>query len=106
MFKLLHPETDDEITFDFEGTSISARPGDSVAAALLVANIDTFRETPVRGRPRGPFCMMGACFDCLMVIDGEANQQACQILVSDGIKVARQLGAAKIINDSETDDEL
>ena len=106
MFKRLHPDTDGEITIDFEGTPISARPGDSVAAALLVAGIDTFRETPVRSRPRGPFCMMGVCFDCLMVIDGETNQQACQILAVDGMKVTRQIGAAELSTDEEPGRDL
>jgi predicted molibdopterin-dependent oxidoreductase YjgC len=40
--------------------------------------------------------MMGVCFDCLMEIDGEANQQACMTTVRDGMRVARQRGAPKL----------
>ena len=40
--------------------------------------------------------MMGVCFDCLLVIDGQPNRQACQIVVGAGMKVRRQKGAAGI----------
>ncbi len=52
---------------------VMARAGESVAAALLAAGVSTTRTTPVGGTPRSPFCLMGACFDCLMVIDGVPN---------------------------------
>ncbi|NKB63567.1 MAG: hypothetical protein GKR95_16110 [Gammaproteobacteria bacterium] len=37
--------------------------------------------------PRGPYCMMGVCFECLVEIDGKRNQQACQIEVQPGMSV-------------------
>ncbi|WP_397467236.1 (2Fe-2S)-binding protein [Pseudosulfitobacter pseudonitzschiae] len=55
--------------------------GENLAAALLVAGIMPFRQTPVSGAPRGPFCMMGACFDCLVEIDG-VTRQACMLTVT------------------------
>ena len=102
MFKRADTREGEQLVFDFEGAEIAARPGDTVAAALLAAGINSFRETPQGGRQRGPFCMMGVCFDCLMVIDGEPNSQACQIMVRNGMSVARQRGAAVIAPDSET----
>lgn len=66
------------------------RKGLSVAAALLAAGINHFRDTPTNGAPRAAFCMMGACFDCLLVIDGTANQQSCMILVREGMQIERQ----------------
>jgi len=42
----------------------------SVAAALLASGVRRFRATPVSNAPRGPYCMMGACFECLVEIDG------------------------------------
>lgn len=101
MFKRVDAREGEQLVFDFEGTEILARPGDTVAAALLAAGISSFRETPQGGRPRGPFCMMGVCFDCLMVIDGQPNSQACQIMVCEGMSVARQRGAAVIAPDGE-----
>lgn len=70
-----------------------AREGDSVAAALLAAGLAITRTTPVTGAPRGPYCMMGACFDCLAVIDGVASRQACLTPVREGLRVERQHGA-------------
>lgn len=93
MFKRL-PEGDDlTVTFDFEGQSVSARAGDTVAAAILVSGAGHTRTTAVTGAPRLPYCMMGVCFDCLMEIDGVPNQQACLVEVQDGMKVKRQVGA-------------
>jgi len=40
--------------------------------------------------------MMGICFDCLMQIDGVANQQACQIEVRENMTIEYQLGAAEL----------
>jgi succinate dehydrogenase/fumarate reductase-like Fe-S protein len=97
MFKRITPESAAQgVAFDFEGRTIAARPGDTVAAALLAAGETQFRTTPEKNRPRGPFCMMGVCFDCLMVIDGEPNRQACQVLATEGMRVRRQKGAAEI----------
>ena len=84
------------VTFEFEGRPIEAREGDSVAAALLAAGVLDFRQTPVRNRQRGPLCMMGVCFDCLMEIDGMPNRQACQVTVQPDMRVERQRGAAVI----------
>jgi predicted molibdopterin-dependent oxidoreductase YjgC len=82
------------VTITFDGAPIAAREGDSVAAALLAAGVAHFRDTPVSGAARGPWCMMGACFDCLVAIDGEPARQACMVTVAVGMRVERQHGAA------------
>lgn len=81
------------LTFSFDGTAVRARPGDTVAAALLANGIVTTRTTPVGDRPRGPFCMMGACFDCLAVVDGVGGVQTCLTEVREGMQVETQHGA-------------
>ena len=81
------------VTIHFDGQPLAAREGDSVAAALLLAGHAVARTTPGGGEPRGPYCMMGVCFDCLMEIDGAPNMQACMIQVRDGMKVRPMLGA-------------
>ncbi|MSP01579.1 MAG: (2Fe-2S)-binding protein [Acetobacteraceae bacterium] len=81
------------LTLTFEGRTIAAREGDSVAAALLANGIQVTRQTPVSGASRGPFCMMGACFECLAVVDGRASVQTCMTAVRDGMRVERQNGA-------------
>ena len=76
--------------FYFDEKKIYFEQGMSVAAALLCAGVTDFRQTQVLHKPRGAFCMMGACFDCLLVIDGMVNQQGCMRLAKQGIKVKRQ----------------
>jgi predicted molibdopterin-dependent oxidoreductase YjgC len=91
MFDPLEP-TSAKVSFTFDGREISAPQGSTIAAALLGAGIRSFRNTPVSGDERGPFCLMGACYDCLVQIDGAAVQ-ACMTPVHDGLVVARLKGA-------------
>lgn len=81
-------KSEDLLSFTFEGKTVSAQRNMSIAAALFSAGITAIRNTPVSGSARGPFCMMGACYDCLVVIDG-VTVQACQIPVTDGLVVSR-----------------
>ncbi|MEO8136378.1 MAG: (2Fe-2S)-binding protein, partial [Betaproteobacteria bacterium] len=69
-----------------DGKAFTARAGDTVAATLIAAGLADCRTTAVSGAPRGPFCMMGVCFDCLVEIDGIANQQGCMIAVRGGMR--------------------
>lgn len=84
------------VTFTFEGREIATAAGSSVAAALLLAGVGPTRTTPVSGAPRAPYCLMGVCFDCLVVIDGEADRQACMVEVRDGMTVERQRGPREL----------
>ena len=92
MFRRL-PDSGGIIAFDFEGATFEARAGDSVAAALLANGVLAFRTTPVSGAPRGPWCLIGNCHECLVEIDGEPNRQACMVDVRAGMRVRRQHGA-------------
>jgi hypothetical protein len=81
------------LRFSFEGQAIDAHAGDSLAAALLAAGVAAFRDTPGSGVPRGPWCLMGVCFDCLVEVDGVPNRQACLMPVAEGMRVRRMRGA-------------
>jgi predicted molibdopterin-dependent oxidoreductase YjgC len=70
----------------FAGKDLMLRDGGNLAAELLAAGVRSFRQTPVSGAERGPFCMMGACFDCLVEIDG-VTRQACMCTVSAGMDI-------------------
>ena len=85
-------ERGERLTFTFDGEPIVAFRGESVAAALLAAGQRTLRLTAVGAAPRGVFCGMGVCFDCLVVIDGEPSRRACVTFVTEGMKVERQVG--------------
>jgi predicted molibdopterin-dependent oxidoreductase YjgC len=76
------------ITIDLDGQPLQVPQGLSVAAALLLSGLDTFHPAAVSGTARAPYCMMGVCFECLVEIDGQPNQQACLVTVRDGMKIA------------------
>jgi predicted molibdopterin-dependent oxidoreductase YjgC len=77
----------------FNDQPLSVPGGRSVAAALLAAGVRRFRATPVSGAPRAPYCMMGACFECLVEIDGMPSRQSCLVAVQDGMRIHSQEGA-------------
>ena len=64
--------------------------GETVAAALWAAGERAVRTTQRNGDPRGIFCNMGVCFDCLVEIDGQPNQRACRVTVTEGMSVRSQ----------------
>lgn len=77
----------------FNDRPLSVPGGRSVAAALLAAGVSRFRATPVSGSPRAPYCMMGACFECLVEIDGVPSRQSCMVPVRAGMRIHTQEGA-------------
>ncbi len=76
-----------------DGKMIHAKEGESLAIALMQAGVTPFRHTAVSGAPRSPLCLMGACFDCLIQLDGQANVQSCMVRVKAGARVVLQHGA-------------
>ncbi|WP_319568311.1 (2Fe-2S)-binding protein [Cohaesibacter marisflavi] len=72
----------------FDGQDYMLPEGANLAASLLAAGVSVFRNTPATGAPRGPFCMMGVCYDCLVNIDG-MTQQACQTSVEANMNVCK-----------------
>jgi D-hydroxyproline dehydrogenase subunit gamma len=88
MFRPLQPDAGNRaVMLWIDGKAYAARASDTVAAALLASGLDHCRETPVSGAPRGPYCMMGVCFECLVEIDGVGNRQACLVPVREGMRV-------------------
>ena len=73
--------------FTFDGREIPLGPGQSVGAALMNAGIRSWRTTRKNGRPRGLFCGIGICYDCLITIDGVPNQRACLTPAAPGMNV-------------------
>ena len=89
MFRPVMTKTGKTVEFQFEDEIITAIDGDNVAAALLKADKIQFR-TAKKHDVRGPYCMMGVCFECLVEIDGRPNQQACQTMIRDGMQIRQQ----------------
>jgi predicted molibdopterin-dependent oxidoreductase YjgC len=76
------------VSVEFDGEELHLAEGENLAAGLLAAGVAVFRHTPVSGAARAPYCMMGACFECLVEIDG-MTMQACMVTVRPGLVVRR-----------------
>ncbi len=81
-------------SFTVDGRAVPFTAGQSVGAALWAAGVRTVRTTRGAGAPRGVFCGIGVCFDCLAEIDGEPDQRACLTPAAAGMVVRVQRGAA------------
>ena len=60
--------------------------GETVAAALLASGRRRLRGSPRAREPRGAFCLMGSCQECVIRIDGRL-EPACLTEVRDGMAV-------------------
>ena len=79
------------VTVSVDGRPVTVYLGETVAAVLFAEGIPATRTT-VGGSPRGVFCGMGACFDCLAVIDGVPNTRTCMTWLADGMQIELQDG--------------
>lgn len=81
------------IGYTFDGVSLTAIKGQSIAATMISHEKRITRSTRFADSPRGVFCGIGSCFDCLVVVNGIPNQRACITEVQDGMTIETQHGA-------------
>ncbi len=81
-----------EVEIIVDGLPVRAFEGKSVAAALLADGRRALRTTSRLGEPRGMYCGIGVCFDCVMTIDGRPNVRTCQTPVRAGMRIESQRG--------------
>jgi D-hydroxyproline dehydrogenase subunit gamma len=84
-------ERGEAVTVVVDGETVRAYAGETVAAVLITGSGMAMRTT-AGGAARGFYCGMGACFDCLVVVDGAPNTRACMTMVADGMRISRQQG--------------
>lgn len=84
------PQAREEIEFFFEGAPLRGCPGMTLAAALLATAAMSWRGHSIDTAPRGPVCLMGVCFECLVEVEGLGTVRACLTPLRAGMKV-RQL---------------
>ena len=89
-----------EVRLTVDGRPTTAYLGESVAAVLF-AEGDARTRTTVGGEPRGVFCGMGVCFDCLVVIDGIGNRQGCLVPLAEGMRIETQHGRRHLTEAAE-----
>lgn len=80
------------VRFTFDGKELEGCEGETIAAALCAAGISTHRYTTKRHEPRGIFCAIGRCTDCVMIVDGKPNTRTCITPLREGMNVQTQDG--------------
>lgn len=79
------------VSITVDGKEIQALEGEPIAAALLAQGMRVMRKTPRFGEPRGVFCGIGRCTDCIMTVDGVPNVRTCVTPVKDGMVITSNL---------------
>ena len=83
-----------EIEIVVDGCPLRAFQGESLAAVLLAAERPrALRKTSRRGAPRGLYCGIGICFECVMTINGQPSIRACRTEVQAGMRVESQVSS-------------
>lgn len=82
------------VTFTYNGEEVQGYEGEPIAAALKAAGLMVHRYTKKEHKPRGIFCAIGRCTDCVMVVDGMPNVRTCVTPLKAGMKVQTQYGVS------------
>ena len=90
-----------EVTFTFDCREMTGYEGEPIAMALRAAGVMVHRHTAKRHDPRGIFCAIGRCTDCVMVVDGKPNVRTCMTMLRAGMDVRTQDGAVALERDGE-----
>ncbi|MFI6494662.1 (2Fe-2S)-binding protein [Streptomyces sp. NPDC050564] len=90
--ELVRAQPGPAFTVTLDGREVEALPCQTVAAALWTAGVASWRSTRGAGRPRGVFCGIGVCFDCLVTVNDRPNQRACLVPVRPGDRIRTQEG--------------
>ena len=77
----------EKVSFSFNGKDFECESGQTIAAALIAADQRELRSTRFGNEPRSIFCGIGICYDCVVVVNGIANQRSCLVEVKSGMKV-------------------
>lgn len=80
------------VTFFYDGQEMQGLEGEPIAAALKAAGVMVHRYTKKRHEPRGIFCAIGRCTDCVMIVNGKPNVRTCITPLEDGMTVETQYG--------------
>lgn len=89
----------ESITVTIDGKKYKAMEGEVIAAVLMANGIMVHRHTSKNHKPRGVYCGIGQCTDCVMTVDGRPNVRTCITPVKDGMEILTQEGYGKpVIN--------
>ncbi|MBQ3784121.1 MAG: (2Fe-2S)-binding protein [Lachnospiraceae bacterium] len=85
-------EKGEEVHFSFDGQDLTGFAGESIAAALKAAGVMIHRYTAKEHKPRGIFCAIGRCTDCVMIVNGQPNVRTCITPLEAGMVIQTQYG--------------
>lgn len=88
-------ESTEYVSITVDGRQIRAKKGEMVIASLLSEGIIVNRLTKKHNKPRGLFCGIGQCTDCVMIVNGRPNVRTCVTPVEDGMMIETQIGLGK-----------
>ena len=84
------------VSFTLDGKTLQGCEGEPIAAALKVNGVMVHRYTQKQHRPRGIFCAIGRCTDCVMIVDGVPNTRTCITPLREGMKIQTQNGVSAV----------
>ncbi len=90
------PSKGSRVVFTYDGVEMEGYEGEPIAMALKAAGVEVHRFTAKRHEPRGIFCAIGRCTDCVMVVDGKPNVRTCMTPLAAGMDVRTQDGVAPL----------
>lgn len=82
-----------KVSFTYDGKVLEGYEGEPIATALKAAGVMVHRHTK-KGSPRGIFCAIGRCTDCVMIVNGKINVRTCITPLEEGMKVQTQYGVS------------
>ena len=97
----IRPAATTPLAITLDGERLEGIAGQSIAGVILASGRLGFRRTSSAGRPRGIFCGIGVCFDCIVEVDGARDVRACQRRAVDGNVVITQHDALPALPRSE-----
>ena len=80
------------VKFSFDGREMTGYEGEPIAVALKENGVMVHRYTMKKHEPRGIFCAIGRCTDCVMIVNGRANIRTCITPLEEGMKIQTQYG--------------
>lgn len=80
------------VKFTYDDKELEGYEGEPIAAALKAAGVMVHRYTAKGHKPRGIFCAIGRCTDCVMIVDGKPNIRTCVTPLREGMQVRTQYG--------------
>ncbi len=81
-----------QIQFTFDGKTMEGFEDEPIAIALRSNGVMVHRHTTKRDEPRGIFCAIGRCTDCIMVVNGIPNVRTCVEQLKEGMVIQTQMG--------------